>query len=150
MISLRVGTAFKPNDGSIPQSGLRDVEPLLDFFAHHWLDIALAVVFAIVADLIRIGSLIRAGVRHVKNRLAEQSLARLRKRIDELEKYRATLSLYLNAERALYLHALGMILAVLVSMCFAGIVLVLERFGLFPNAEIFAAGMLGIAIVFGV
>jgi hypothetical protein len=43
-----------------------------------------------------------------------------------------------------------MILAVLVSMCFAGIVLVLERFGLFPNAEIFAAGMLGIAIVFGV
>lgn len=125
------------------------MKPMLEFCAHHSSDLMFALLFAIIADLLRIGSLIRSGLRKMKNRLAEQSVARLRKRIIELEQYRETIRLYLTAERALYLHILGMVLAVLVLMCMTGIVLMLGRFRLLPNAEILATGVLMIAVVFG-
>jgi len=122
---------------------------LLEFSIHHWQEMVFALIFAALADLLRLGSAIRTGVRHIRNRLAEQSLTRLRNRIVELERYREILRLYLTGERALYLHTLTMILAVLVCICMAAIVLVLERCGLFPNGEIMAIGSLTVAVVFG-
>lgn len=63
-----------------------------------WPDIVLAagvaVVFAVLVDLFRVGSQIRNGTRHVKNKLSERSVARLSKRIAELERYKNRVERY--------------------------------------------------------
>jgi hypothetical protein len=69
---------------------------VISFWDRHWIDfvvaIVLALVFAVVADLLQVGSKLRGSIRHIKNRLAEQSVKRLQKRIKELADYRDVLT----------------------------------------------------------
>ena len=70
------------------------MDSVISFWYRHWLDlvvaIVLALVFAVIADLLQVGSRLRAGIRHIKNRAAEQSVKQLKQRIKELESYRAS------------------------------------------------------------
>ena len=119
-----------------------------------WPDIVLAVglaaVFAVVVDLLRVGSRIRNGTRHLKNKLSERSVARLRKRIAELEQYRDRVALYLSSDRALYLTALGIILGVLTFISSGAIIAILDRLGAIPNGDILTLMPFAIAIVLAV
>jgi hypothetical protein len=118
----------------------------------YWPDFLLALVFAIVVDLLRIGSIIRDGVRRIKNKLAERSVAQLQKRIVDQERYRNMIAaLYLESDKALYLHILGMVLAVLLLICVSAILFILGTLGLGPaGLEIMIVGFLAIAVVFAV
>ena len=46
----------------------------------------LALAFAIIVDFFSIGSRLRSGARHIKNRLAERSAEKIKERIKALEK----------------------------------------------------------------
>ena len=72
-----------------------------------------AFVFALLFELLPITSRIRAWVQEYRNRLAEQSAAAIRKRIDELEKYRDSIAIYLASDKTHYLTTLRSILGVL-------------------------------------
>ena len=98
------------------------------FWYRHWLDfvlaLVLALVFAVVADLLQVGSRLRAGIRHIKNRAAEQSIMQLKQRIKELEDYRDVLTKYLSSDKALYLATLRVVMGVLLCVCMGEILLV--------------------------
>jgi hypothetical protein len=49
--------------------------------------IVLAIVFAVIADLLRVGSRVREFWRWVKDKQAESSIAAITQRIAEQEKY---------------------------------------------------------------
>jgi hypothetical protein len=72
-----------------------------------------AFVFALIFDLLPITARIRERVQEYRNRLAEQSAAAIRTRIEELEKYRDTIAVYLASDKAHYLTTLRSVLAVL-------------------------------------
>ena len=72
-----------------------------------------AFVFALLFDLLPITSRIRERVQAYRNKLAEQSAAQTRKRIQELEKYRESIAIYLASDKAHYLTTLRSVLAVL-------------------------------------
>ena len=107
-----------------------------------------ALAIWVVFDLLRLGSFLRTLPRHAKNRLAELSVNRLRKRIRELERYRETLDLYRTSDKALYLHALAILAGILICLCTAGLLAIGGRFGLL-NWEILAGGFLLIALLLG-
>jgi uncharacterized small protein (DUF1192 family) len=86
---------------------------MLDFFAHRWLDIVLALVFALIADLVRVGSIARGIARQFKNKLAEYSTARLQKRIATLESQKRNWLEYLASDKPVYLETMRYILFVL-------------------------------------
>jgi hypothetical protein len=114
---------------------------------------ALAIWF--IFDLLRLGSYMRGFPRHVRNRLAERSISRLRSRITELERYRQALTLYLSSDRAFYLHALGILFGILPFGCMAGAMMILVSLGFPPGQsvvpfEILALCILVIAIVVGI
>jgi hypothetical protein len=81
----------------------------------HWEDIAWAVglaaffgiLFAAVFDLFSRDSRVRAVIRHVKNRMSEQSILLLTQRIEQLERYKKQLAdaqwIYLIALQGLFL-----------------------------------------------
>ena len=65
----------------------------------------LALLAAAILDLLPVGeSRILKCAGLVKNKLSEKSVARLKKRIEELEKYKRNLDLMLNSDKALYLN----------------------------------------------
>lgn len=103
------------------------LQAIWQFLSNRWPDIGLAivlaVVFAIIADLMRIGSRIREAIRHFKNRLAERSVARLRARIKYLERERSGLAALLASDKGLYLQTLRSILTVLLLASLGGILL---------------------------
>jgi hypothetical protein len=103
-----------------------------DFIIRHWLDFLLAVLFAIIADLLRIGSALRAGMRDIKNKLSERSVARLRKRIAQLEKSRELYKSFLSSDKVLYLHTFQLVLAILLSWSVGAIIFI---FGLFKGTS---------------
>jgi hypothetical protein len=82
-----------------------------------WLALVLAAVFAIIADLIRIGSRIREIIRSLKNFLAGRSRIRIAKRIRQLERERQKLATYLDSDKTLYLHLLRYTLSSLFLLC---------------------------------
>jgi hypothetical protein len=118
----------------------------------HWPDLIIAIVLAIIVDLLRVGSLIREGWRWVKDKYAESSVAGIDRRIAEQQKYRNTLQSYLASDKAFYLAMLRAIIGMLLFMCIAGGILILGRmrFVEFPGSEIVAFGVLALAIVAGV
>jgi hypothetical protein len=93
----------------------------------HWPDVVVALVLGVIVDLFRIGSLLRSGVRHLKNRMAEHSVGRLRSRIALLERYRIALDSY--ADKALYMGTLGSIIGMLVLISFAGMLALIDNLG---------------------
>ena|ERR1022692_554186 len=113
-----------------------------------WPDLVVAIILAIIADLARVGSLLRSAIGHIKNKLAEHSVARLRKRIAELEFYRDTLKSY--ADRAAYLGALQAILIVLIQMCAAGSAFIADSLGFLNGGRAIAAFILAYTIGIGV
>lgn len=62
-----------------------------------------AAFFAVLGDLFAVDSRTRAGIRHIKNKLSEQSTARLRVRIKQLESQRLRYIRYMSSDKALYL-----------------------------------------------
>lgn len=82
-------------------------------------DLAIAFLFAIIGavvwDVVKTGSV--AGVRQLKNKLSEQSVARLRERIAQLERNRDEVSSYLSSDRALYLATLRLMFGILLFAC---------------------------------
>lgn len=93
-----------------------------------WPDVAVAlvaaIVFAIVVDALRIGSLLREGVRHAKNRAAEYSVSHLRRRIAQLSRIRDKVQLYAQSDRALLLMLMRFFFGTLMYIC-VGVVLAL-------------------------
>jgi hypothetical protein len=129
---------------------LAAIHRVWEWCVQHSGEIYLAAFFALVFELLRPASLIRAAFRRIKNKFAEKSVARLRQRITQLEKYRDTVALYLSSEKALYLHILGMILFVLLCMCGAGLVVLLYGFfGDEYGGRIVAFGLLAVGMIIG-
>jgi hypothetical protein len=120
-----------------------------DWLLQHWPDIVVAIVLAAIADLLRIGSFVRSSARHIKNRLAEQSAGRLRKRIAQLQTYRDALRENVSSDKALYLGTLRFIIAVLLFMCIAGMLLIMYHLRIVPNGDIGALFVLAFAVGIG-
>ncbi len=126
-----------------------------DFWVRHWIEIVLALAFAAVMDSLRVGSVIRNVPRRIKNKIAEQSVKRLRTRIRELEQQRDATARYLSSDKALYLATLRVVLGVLLCMCMAGTLITLSNFRAFPQFaevrgapfELFTLLFLGLGIV---
>jgi hypothetical protein len=97
------------------------------FIGAHWLEIVLAIAFAIFVDFVGVGSYLRAGVRHLKNKLSERSVGRLRKRIKELERLKAGIETYLTSDKALYLATFRCILVVLLCIVTGLIMTIADR-----------------------
>jgi hypothetical protein len=100
---------------------------LWNICVRYWPDAVLALAFALIVDLFRVGSRLREGWRWVKDKYAESSIAALNRRIAEQGKYRNTLQSYLDSDKASYLAMLRAIIGMLVLMCSAGLLLILER-----------------------
>jgi hypothetical protein len=78
----------------------------------------LALLAAAILDLLPVGeSRILKCAGLVKNKLSEKSVARLKKRIEELEKYKKNVDLMLNSDKALYLNTFRAIFGTLLFMC---------------------------------
>ncbi|MFY9729890.1 MAG: hypothetical protein WAK24_04735 [Candidatus Acidiferrales bacterium] len=108
-------------------------------------EIVWAAVFAfiiwMIADPWGGDSRIRALIRHIKNKLSEQSAARLRKRIAELQKAREVITFYLTSDKALYLAQFRMVMVVLLLICVGAALGLLGQLVRSPDF-----GMLGISV----
>jgi hypothetical protein len=89
--------------------------------------LVLAVVGAIVIELFGITRGIWAFQGFVRDKFAEQSVARLRKRIAELEEYRAVIESYGKSELSLVLALFKFVLGMLTLMCVAAATILLNR-----------------------
>jgi len=88
----------------------------------------LALLAAAILDLIPVGgSRILKFAGLVKNKLSEKSVARLKKRIEELEKYKRNSDLMLNSDKALYLNTFRAIFGTLLFMCIGAILATLRH-----------------------
>jgi hypothetical protein len=56
------------------------------------LAVPFAIIFAVIVDVLAIGSRTREGIRHLRNRLSEHSDSLLAKRIESLQKYQKQLA----------------------------------------------------------
>jgi hypothetical protein len=75
------------------------------------------LIIFMIFDLLPVGdSRILGLVRFVRNKRSKKSVARLEKRIGEMERYRNTLKTYLISDKAHYLGTLRYMLAVLIFM----------------------------------
>jgi hypothetical protein len=127
---------------------------LLDFIASHWLDIALAAFFAIffglILDLFTPGSRLRAVIRHIKNKLSEQSAERLRNRIKQLETSRNNVAAYLSSDKAPYLATFNIVIGILVAIATGAGLTLLNNMVPYSHLDILAAFCYFLAIVVGI
>ncbi len=128
------------------------MKELWDLWVRYWPDLVIAVIFAVIVDLLRVSSLVRAGWRWVKDKIAAGSLYRLNNRIAEQKRYRDMLQSYIKSDKAFYLATLRAIMGLLMLFSIAGVSLILERLGLFPYpvAELMALAAIVTAIVAGI
>ena len=135
------------------------MDKLWEHWLRYWPDLVIAVVlafvFAVVVDLLRVSSGIRACARWLKDKAAESSVAEINRRIAQQEKYRNRLQSYLDSDKAFYLAMLRNIAGLLLFMCIAGVFLILSkiRYVGFPPApwgEVMALATLAIAIISGI
>ena len=112
---------------------------LWGFVANHWFEIVLAVLLAVIADLLGIGSRLRTRIRHIKNRFSERSARRLRERIKQLESQRDRYVAYLSSDKALYLATFSIVIGMLLTIA-TGAALT-ESSGLLPPLPL---GFLGV------
>ncbi|MGA9722147.1 MAG: hypothetical protein WBQ86_06835 [Candidatus Binatus sp.] len=116
-------------------------------------DLTIAFVFAIIGaicwDVIKTGSV--AGVRQIRNKLSEQSVARLRGRIVQLEMYRDVINSYLSSDRAMYLATLRLMFGILMFLCIGALAVILDYFlqSSGPRFSLLAVAVLIIAVAFG-
>src|SRR5579864_7170000 len=103
------------------------MQPIWDFLVHHRTEIVLAAVFAIIIDLMRIGSRTGTWVRHIKNWLSERSAAKMRRRIKLLEKQKAQYLSYATSDKALYLYTFKMLMLILALMNGSGFLIAIRE-----------------------
>jgi hypothetical protein len=84
-----------------------------------WLAAFFAIVFALVLDVSSPESRVRAGVRHIKNKLSERSVLRLQKRIQQLQVQKDRYVSFLSSDKALYLATFQIVIGVLVAIATA-------------------------------
>lgn len=93
----------------------------MEWFGQHWPDVLiavlLAIVFAIISDFLQIGSILRDRIRKFQNSRAEQSIALLRKRIDQMHDYKRRLAY----DRWIYLRAFRLVFMALVVLSLGSI-----------------------------
>jgi hypothetical protein len=70
--------------------------------------------FALLLDLMSADGRVWTGIRHVKNKLSERSVARLRKRIEELKGLRHGIAEFLSSDKALYMATFRVVVAMLI------------------------------------
>jgi hypothetical protein len=99
-----------------------------------WIAGVLALVFAVIADLMRIGSRLRDGARRFKNRLSEYSAGNILKRIKVLEREKNRYLSYVASEKALYLYTFRTLMGILALMSGSGFLIGIREM-LLMNAE---------------
>lgn len=121
------------------------------FWSDFLIAAVLAVVLAVLVDLLRVGSRIREIGRWIKDKNAAMSVASINQRIGVVEKYRASLQGYLASDKLLYLAVLRSIVGVLLFMCMAGVVLIFGRLKLIPPGltELMALAVIAVTITAG-
>jgi hypothetical protein len=88
----------------------------------------MALVIWAIADLLPVGdSRIKGFVRWMRNKISEQSVAQLQKRIKELEKYRDSLKLMMTSDKLLYLVAFRSMFGTLIFVCVGMILFTLRH-----------------------
>lgn len=88
----------------------------------------MAFVIWVIADLLPVGdSRIKGLVRWIRNKISEQSVAQLQKRIKELEKYRESLKLMMVSDKLLYLVTFRTLFGTLIFMCIGAMLLTLRH-----------------------
>jgi hypothetical protein len=88
----------------------------------------MAFVIWAVADLLPVGdSRIRGFVRWMRNKISERSVAKLQKRIKEMEKYKKNLDLMLNSDKALYLTTFRALFGTLLCACLGAVLTTLRH-----------------------
>jgi hypothetical protein len=118
----------------------------------HGHEILWALIFAVTLDTVHPNSLLRRLIRKIGNKLAEQSVERLRARIVSLEKYREDLKRYLVSDKSHYLVTLRLLFIVLAFMCIGSCFFILDFLPpvghfVFPGGlELLALGMFVIGI----
>ena len=103
-----------------------------------------ALLLWVANDLVSIDSHIRSVIGRIKNKLAEQSVGRLRRRIAKLEVYRELL--ISSTDKFIYLGVLMGILGVLMLMCMAGLVALGDSLGFLQGGKVFACCILSFTI----
>jgi VIT1/CCC1 family predicted Fe2+/Mn2+ transporter len=78
-----------------------------------WLAAGFGLFFALILDVLSPEGRIRTLIGAIQNKLAEQSEARLRERIKELERERDRYAAYLSSDKALYLASFRIVMAIL-------------------------------------
>jgi len=89
-----------------------------------------ALIFGVILELLDFRSRIRAGIRHIKNKWSEQSSARLRKRIKELESQRDRYAAYSSSDKALYLATFQLVIGILIFLSAGAGLMVLDKIGI--------------------
>jgi hypothetical protein len=92
---------------------MNNLHRLRDFIATHWFEIVLALIFAVIAELLRIRSQLGTVIRHIKNKLSERSARQLRERIKQLETQRDQYAAYSTSDKALYLATFRIVIGIL-------------------------------------
>jgi hypothetical protein len=111
------------------------IHSICGFWARHQLEIWLAAAFglffaillAVIFEVLSFGSRLRTWIRHLKNRLSERSVSKLRKRITQLEGARETYRAYLGSDKALYLMLFKIVFIVLIIMCLSGLLILIAN-----------------------
>lgn len=81
-------------------------QKVLYWLLDHWPDLVIAVVLAVLVDVLRVRSRILEAWRWLKDKNAEHSVLQINERIAQQEKYRDMLKGYLASDKMLYLAAL--------------------------------------------
>jgi hypothetical protein len=100
--------------------------------------IVFALIFALILDILGIGTRSREGLRYFRNRMAEQSTSRLPKRIKQLQDYQKRLS----SDRWLYLFSFQCIFLTLVAFSTAGICLMFTHDYLIESHPIIVSNLM--------
>lgn len=134
---------------------------MLDRLRHFWTYITahpsdigwaafFALFFALILGLLDRQGRVRTGIRHLKNRWAEQSAARLGKRIKELQAQRDRYAAFLTSDKALYLATFRIVIGILVAIAVGAGFMVLTE--MFPRSglSLMAIFFYFLAVVLGV
>lgn len=113
-----------------------------------WLAAFFAIVCALVLDVLSPESRVRAGVRHIKNKLSERSVLRLQKRIEQLQAQRDRYASFLSSDKALYLATFQIVIGILVAIATAAGLTGLGEMLPFPFG-MFAIFFYAMAIIIG-
>jgi hypothetical protein len=89
---------------------------LWGFIVSHWFEVVLALIFAVIAELLRIRSRLGTVLRHIKNKQSERSARLLRERIKQLETQRDQYAAYSTSDKALYLATFRVVIGILTFM----------------------------------